>query len=73
MDIFLDNQGRANNAIDQFQNAEEIKERLKGLRERKKKYESYQKKLEETGKSEISTTDPDARLMSNNNNNVDVS
>jgi len=31
------------------------------------------KKLKETGQNEISTTDPDARLMCNNNNNVDVS
>ena len=53
--------------------ADEIKERLKELRGRKQKYESYQRKMEETGDSEISTVDPDARLMSNNNNNVDVS
>jgi transposase len=53
--------------------AEEIKERLKELRERKKKYQSHQKQLEKSGNNEISTTDPDARLMCNNNNNVDVS
>jgi transposase len=53
--------------------AEEIKERLKQLRERKKKYQTYQKQLEKSGNNEISTTDPDARLMCNNNNNVDVS
>lgn len=53
--------------------AEEIKERIKKLRERKHKYEACQKELEDTGVNEISTTDPDARLMSNNNNTVDVS
>ena len=53
--------------------ADEIKERLKELRERKQKYESYQKEMEKTGDNEISTVDPDARLMSNNMNNVDVS
>ena len=51
---------------------EEIEKRLKQLRQRKKKYESYEQKLEEEGKNEISTTDPDARLMSSNNNGVDV-
>lgn len=53
--------------------AEEIKKRIKELRERKKKYQTYEKQLEERGTNEISATDPDARLMCNNNNNVDVS
>lgn len=53
--------------------AEEIKKRIKELRERKKKYQTYEKQLEESGTNEISATDPDARLMCNNNNNVDVS
>ena len=35
-------------------------------------YTSYKKELEESGKSEISTTDPDARLMATGNNSVDV-
>ncbi|PKM80142.1 MAG: hypothetical protein CVU88_04860 [Firmicutes bacterium HGW-Firmicutes-13] len=60
-------------AHDRKPTAGEIKERLKELRERKQKYEGYKKRLEETGENEISTTDPDARLMCNNNNNVDVS
>jgi transposase len=51
----------------------EIEKRLQELRNRKEKYETYKKQLEENGKNEISTTDPDARLMCNNNNNVDVS
>ncbi len=53
--------------------ADEIKERINELRERKQKYEKYKKQLKETGVTEISTTDPDARLMCNNNNAVDVS
>ena len=52
--------------------AKEIKERIKELQERKQKYERYQKDLEEKGENEISTVDPDARLMSSNNNGVDV-
>lgn len=51
----------------------EIKEKIEKLKERKEKYEGFEKELEESGENEISTTDPDARLMSNNNNNVDVS
>jgi len=53
--------------------AEEVQKRIEELRNRKQKYETYQKELEQTGKNEISTTDADARLMCNNNNNVDVS
>jgi hypothetical protein len=53
--------------------AAEIKERIKELRDRKKKYEAHKKQLEKSDANEISTIDPDARLMSNNNNNVDVS
>lgn len=51
----------------------EIKERIEELKNRKVKYEEYKNELEEKGENEISTTDPDSRLMSNGNNNVDVS
>lgn len=60
-------------ACDKKPSAEEIQKRLQELKSRKQKYETYQKQLEKSGKNEISTTDPDARLMANNNNNVDVS
>ena len=58
---------------DRKPDASEIKEKLQQLRERKNKYEKYKEHLDKTGENEISTTDPDARLMCNNNNNVDVS
>jgi len=58
---------------DRKPDAAEIKARIQELRDRKERYEAYKKQLMETGDNEISTTDPDARLMSNNNNNVDVS
>lgn len=58
---------------DRKPDSKEIADRLRELKERKEKYEGYKKELEESNKNEISTTDPDARLMSNNNNNVDVS
>lgn len=52
---------------------QEIKKKVQELKTRKEKYESYQDKLHKAGNNEISTIDPDARLMCNNNNNVDVS
>jgi len=58
---------------DRKPDAKEIKKRLEQLRSRKEKYEGFKKVLEDEDSSEISTTDPDARLMSNNNGNVDVS
>lgn len=60
-------------ASDRKPNAQEIQKRLQQLRDRKEKYEGYKDRLEKTAENEISTTDPDARLMSNNNNSVDVS
>ena len=53
--------------------AHTIKERIQQLRDRREKYQQYQRKLKQSGENEISTTDPDARLMANNNNNVEVS
>ena len=53
--------------------AKEIEERIQQLRDRREKYESYQRKLKQSGQNEISTTDPDSRLMANHNNNVEVS
>lgn len=60
-------------ASDRKPSSDEIKEKIQELKRRKEKYEGYKKNLEESGQNEISTTDPDARLMCNNNNNVDVS
>jgi transposase len=53
--------------------AKEVQKRINQLKERKAKYQGYQDNLEKTNTNELSTTDPDARLMSNNNNNVEVS
>lgn len=60
-------------ATDRKVSADEIKEKIQELKNRKEKYEGYQKSLEKSCQTEISTTDPDARFMSNSNNNVDVS
>ncbi|HOI25783.1 MAG TPA: IS1182 family transposase [Caldisericia bacterium] len=66
-------EGDTTETCDRKPDASEIKEKLQQLRERKNKYEKYKEHLDKTGENEISTTDPDARLMCNNNNNVDVS
>ena len=52
--------------------AEEIKKRIEELKKRKAKYQAMQKEMKEKKIDEISTTDPDARLMKVNNNGVDV-
>lgn len=51
---------------------EEIRKRIKELRRRKENYQKYKDELKEKDINEISTTDPDARLMAVNNNGVDV-
>lgn len=50
----------------------ELNQRLQELKNRKVKYEEYKDQLEKNDENEISITDPDARLMCNNNNSVDV-
>ena len=52
---------------------EEINKLIEELDNRKQKYASLEQELEETGEGEISTTDPDARLMAVNNNGIEVS
>ena len=47
-------------------------EGLLKLLERKELYEKYKAHLDETGENEVSTTDPDSRLMGNNRGGVDV-
>lgn len=66
-------EGDVSESCDRKLEASEIKRRVQELKDRKEKYESYRKQLTETGENELSTTDPDARLMCNNNNNVEVS
>lgn len=66
-------EGDVAEAGDKKLNVEEIQKILKDLEDRKIKYEEYQKEIQETGQNEISTTDPDARLMTGSNNSIDVS
>ncbi len=66
-------EGDVNENHDRKPDTSEIKRRIQELKARKEKYEGYKEKLAQSGENEVSTTDPDARLMCNNNNNVDVS
>jgi transposase len=43
--------------------AQELKEKIKVLRERMKKYKGFQNQLDESGEKQISLTDPDSRSM----------
>lgn len=43
--------------------AEELKEKIRTLRERMKKYRGLREQIEESGETQISLTDPDARSM----------
>lgn len=56
---------------DRQPSAEEVKKRIEELKKRKTRFEELEKELEASGQTELSTVDPDARLM-NNNNSVDV-
>lgn len=57
---------------DRTPDTDEVNKRLQQLRERKTKYLEFEKELDESGQTEISTTDPDARLMVTSNNSVEV-
>lgn len=59
-------------SIDRKPNKEEIKSEIQDLKYRKEKYEIHKKEIEKGNTKEISTTDPDSRLMAVNNNGVDV-
>ncbi|MDD3655209.1 MAG: hypothetical protein PHI72_00365 [Atribacterota bacterium] len=59
-------------SVDRKPNATEVQKRINQLKERKAKYQGYQDNLEKNNTNELSSTDPDARLM-NNNHRVEVS
>jgi len=57
---------------DNDSNEASVAEGLYELLKRKELYEGYKQQLDKTGEDEISTVDPDARLMGNNRGGVDV-
>lgn len=68
----LEEQDQVEQEVDRKPDVNEVKKRLQELRDRKDKYEGYKQELKTKNESEISTTDPDARLMNSNNNGVDM-
>ena len=65
IDAYLDelDENDANEPDEHRPTAGELKEKIKTLRERMKKYKGLKKKIEETGETQISLTDADSRSM----------
>jgi transposase len=51
---------------------EDIQRHIKGLKERRQTYQSYQQRMEQTGESQVVVTDPDSRLMKDGHKGNDV-
>ncbi len=51
---------------------EQLSEKIELMKQRKEEYEQLSKKLQETGETEISTVDPDSRLMENKKNGLEM-
>lgn len=52
--------------------AEELKEKIEILKNRRKSYEDLEEKLNQSGETQISTVDPDSRLMENKKNGLEM-
>ena len=68
----LEAQDKQDKSDESSLNPEKVTE-LQDLLSRKERYENYKKQLEQTGENELSTVDPDARLMGNSRGGVEVS
>jgi len=62
----MDEQDELNENSDSI-SRKEVEEKLKTARERLERYEGYRRQMEETGVSQLSLTDADAKLMKNKN------
>jgi len=60
-------------AADSMEEYEAVSEKLVKAEKQIAKYEEYKDRLSKAGEGELSEVDPDARLMGNNKNGVDVS
>lgn len=65
IDAYLDelDENDANEPDERKLTAEELKEKIKRLKERMKEYKGLKKKMEDSGETQISLTDPDSRSM----------
>lgn len=61
----LDENDKEESSINEL-DANEVKEKIKQLEERKSEYQDILKNLKETGEKQVSLTDPDSRMMKNN-------
>ena len=50
----------------------EIQEKIEQLKKRKKKYKNIEQELKDSGQTQISTVDPDSRLMENKKNGLEM-
>ena len=66
---YIANQEEYLNSLDE---QDKIDEKLKIVKERKDKYENLKRQLEQSGETQVSTTDPDARSLPLNMNMVEV-
>ena len=71
-EIEATDKAEASETTEESTNIPELLAKLEELQTRKTQYENYKKQLDETGENEVSTVDPDARLMGNNRGGVDV-
>jgi transposase len=62
----LEEADREEGGAGEEKSGEEIREIIKGLEERRERYEGYAEELEGSGESQKSLTDPDSRLMASN-------
>ena len=65
IDAYLDelDENDANEPDERKPTAEELKEKIKRLKERMKEHKGLKKKMEDSGETQISLTDPDSRSM----------
>ncbi len=59
----LDEADKEEDNLPEMPSSEKIKEKLEAFKKRKRRFEELEEKLEESGESEISLVDKDARLM----------
>jgi transposase len=65
IDAYLDelDENDANEPDEHKPTAEELKEKIQRLKERLKEHKGFKKRMEDTGETQISLTDPDSRSM----------
>ena len=68
----LDSNDANDSEEEERSSAEELKEKISRLEEKKQQYENIQEQMKTTGQKEVSLTDPDSRLMMIDSQKLDV-